>query len=62
MRLNGLTTRMRSGCDEHVSCVCSVEAVSVYLYGEPQLPSALLDFFTTTRRGTAKGIIALTRV
>ena len=41
---------------------CPVEAVSVHLYVEPRMPSALLDFFTTTRIGTPKGIIALTRV
>lgn len=42
--------------------VCPAEAVSVHMYVEPQLPSALLDFFTTTRLGTAKGIIELTNV
>jgi hypothetical protein len=47
---------------QYLDRVCPVEAVSVHLYVEPQLPSPLLDFFTTTRRGTVKGIIELTRI
>jgi hypothetical protein len=42
---------------QYLDRVCPVEAVSAHLYVEPQLPSPMLDFFTTTRRGTAKGII-----
>jgi hypothetical protein len=38
-----------------------VEAVAVHRYVEPQLLSPLLEFFTTTRRRTAKGLIELTR-
>jgi hypothetical protein len=55
-RYNELSVR------QYLDRVCPVEAVSVHLYVEPQVPSPLLDFFTTTRRGTAKGIIELTRV
>jgi hypothetical protein len=47
---------------QYLDRVCPVEAVSAHLYVEPQLPSPMLDFFTTTRRGTAKGIIQLTGV
>jgi hypothetical protein len=56
MRYNELSVQ------QYLDRVCPVEAVSVHIYVEPQLPSPLLDFFTTTRRGTAKGIIELTRV
>jgi Family of unknown function (DUF6932) len=56
MRYNELSLQ------QYLDRVCPVEAVSMHLYVEPQLPSALLDFFTTTRLGTAKGIIELTRV
>src|SRR5579885_1028905 len=45
---------------QYLDRVCPVEAVSVHIYVEPQLPSALLDFFTTTRLGVTKGIIELT--
>lgn len=47
---------------QYLDRVCPVEATSVHIYAEPQLPTPLLDFFTTTRRGTAKGIIELARV
>ncbi len=56
MRYNELSLQ------QYLDQVCPVEAVSVHIYVEPQLPSAMLDFFTTTRLGTAKGIIALTHV
>lgn len=47
---------------QYLDRVCPVEAVSIHAYVEPHVPCALLDFFTRTRRGTAKGIIELTRV
>jgi hypothetical protein len=56
MRYNELSLQ------QYLDHVCPVEAVSVHIYVEPHLPSAMLDFFTTTRLGTAKGIIALTRI
>jgi hypothetical protein len=46
---------------QYVDQACPVEAVSVHLYAEPQLPSALLTFFTTTRLGRPKGIVQLRR-
>lgn len=46
---------------QYLDQVCPVEATSVHLYAEPQLPSALVTFFTTTRLGQVKGIIQLTR-
>lgn len=39
--------------------VCPVEAVSLGVYVEPQAPNFMLNFFTTTRAGQAKGIIEL---
>ncbi len=47
---------------QYLDQVCPVEAISMHFYVEPKLPSPLLDLFTTTRRGTAKGIIRLIRV
>lgn len=47
---------------QYLDRVCPVEATSMHIYVEPRAPSALLDFFTTTRRGFAKGIIELTRI
>lgn len=46
---------------QYLDQACRVEAVSVHLYAEPQLPTALLTFFTTTRLGRPKGIIQLRR-
>jgi hypothetical protein len=46
---------------QHLDQVCPVEAVSVHLYAEPQLPSALLTFFTTSRLGRPKGIVQMRR-
>jgi len=42
--------------------VCPVEAISAHIYAELRILCALLDFFTTTRLGTPKGIIVLIRV
>ena len=56
-----ITTRYNElSLRRYLDQVCPVEAVSVHIYAEPHVPSALLDFFTTTRLGTAKGIIVLT--
>ena len=58
-----ITTRYNElSLQQHLDHVCPVEAVSTHIYVEPQIPSALLDFFTTTRLGTPKGIIELFRV
>jgi len=46
---------------QYLDQVCPVEAVSIHLYAEPQLPSALLTFFTTSRLGRPKGIVQLRR-
>ena len=56
-----ITTRYNElSLQRYLDQVCPVEAVSAHIYAEPRIPSALLDFFTTTRLGTAKGIIVLT--
>lgn len=58
-----ITTRYNElTLQQYLAQVCPVEAVSIHLYAEPHLPSAMLDFFTTTQRGTAKGIIVLIHV
>ena len=54
MRYNELSLQ------QYLDQACPVEAVSVHLYAEPRLPCTMLDFFTATRLGTAKGIIELT--
>ncbi|HEY1391312.1 MAG TPA: hypothetical protein VGF38_22430 [Ktedonobacterales bacterium] len=54
MRYNELSLQ------QYLDRVCPVEAVSMHIYVEPQLPNAMLDFFTTTRLGTVKGIIEVT--
>ncbi len=54
MRYNELSLQ------QYLDRVCPVEAVSMHIYAEPRLPNAMLDFFTTTRLGTAKGIIEVT--
>ena len=51
MRYNELSLQ------QYLDRVCPVEAVSMHIYAEPQLLNAMLDFFTTTRLGAAKGII-----
>jgi hypothetical protein len=44
---------------EYLEHVCPVEAVSLGIYVEPSIPNMVFDFFTTTRKGQAKGSIEL---
>jgi hypothetical protein len=39
--------------------MCPVEAISLDVNVEPQMPNRLFDLFTTTRRGQDKGIIQI---
>ncbi len=45
---------------KYLELTCPVEMVSIGLYVEPSSHNVMLDFFTTTRLGQAKGIILLT--
>jgi hypothetical protein len=40
---------------QYLGRVCPVEAVSVDLYVEPQVPRTLLDYFTAMRHGIPRG-------
>lgn len=58
-----ITTRYNElSLQRYLDHVCPVEAISAHIYAELRILCALLDFFTTTRLGTPKGIIVLIRV